>query len=138
MLLPFTMKLETNCCKYVPQISHKFNGRDKGYPISGHKGQEGEYMYKSILSLTSAIDEGVWSKSPPGRLTPKRERRGTHCTGRCLGLIASLCGFRKNHHYRDSIPGPSSPYRVALRTKLFLPTSNLTCFSKVRPYQSRF
>jgi hypothetical protein len=34
------------------------NGKGKGtvHPITGHEGPEGEKMYSSILSLTSAID----------------------------------------------------------------------------------
>ena len=33
------------------------NGKGKVHPITAHEGTEGEKMYNSILSLTSALDE---------------------------------------------------------------------------------
>ena len=50
-----------------------------------------------------------------------RERPGTHCTGGCLGPRASLDGCGKSRPHRDSIPGPSSPERVAIPTGLSRP-----------------
>ena len=44
-------------------------------------------------------------------------RSGTHCTGGWLRPSASLDG-RKTSPHRDSIPGPSSPYSVAIPTEL--------------------
>jgi hypothetical protein len=43
--------------------------------------------------MTSALDEGGWIASRPGRLYP-RERAGTHCTGGWVGLRAGMdrCG----------------------------------------------
>jgi hypothetical protein len=35
-----------------------------------HEGVLGEWWYSSTHSLTSALDEGEWSASRPGRLTP--------------------------------------------------------------------
>jgi hypothetical protein len=52
-----------------------------------------------------------------GQLYP-REIPGTHCTGGWVGLDG--CG--KFRPLRDSIPGPSSPYRVAILTALSHPT----------------
>jgi hypothetical protein len=34
------------------------------------KAQRGEYRYSTTLSLTSALDGGVWSTPRPGRFTP--------------------------------------------------------------------
>ena len=50
------------------------------------------------------------------------ERPGTHYTGGRLDLEAGLDGCRKSRPHRDSIPGPSSPYRVATPTELWRPT----------------
>ena len=36
---------------------------------TGHEGPEGEQMYSSTLSPTSALDEGGWSTPRPGRFT---------------------------------------------------------------------
>ena len=43
---------------------------------------------------------------------------GTHCTGGWVDPRAGLDRFRKSRLHRDSIPGPSSPYRVAIPTEL--------------------
>ena len=61
-------------------------------------------MYSSTLSLTSALYS--------------RERPGTHCTGGWVGRRAGLDGCGKSRPHRDSIPGPSSPWRVAIPTAL--------------------
>jgi hypothetical protein len=39
-------------------------------PKTGHRSPEGEYMYSSTLSLTSALDRGAWSTPRPCRFTP--------------------------------------------------------------------
>jgi hypothetical protein len=56
---------------------------------------------------------------------PQRKRSGTHCIGGWVGPRAGMdrCGKRRPH--RDSIPGPSSPYRVAMPTELSRPTQML-------------
>ena len=36
---------------------------------------QGEYMYRSTLSLTAALDGSGWLTPPPGRLTPGKETR---------------------------------------------------------------
>jgi hypothetical protein len=60
-----------------------------------------------------------------GSFSP-RERPGTHCTGGWVGPRASLDECRKSRqHHRDSMPGPSSPQRVAIPTELSRPV-NLT------------
>ena len=64
-------------------------------PRTGHEGPEGEQMYSSTLSLTSALDEGGWSTLRPGRFTPPlppgKETRYTLCwVGRRAGL--GRCG----------------------------------------------
>jgi len=44
-----------------------------------------------------------------------RERTGTHCTGGWIGLRTGLDRCGKSRPHRDSFPGPSSPWAVALR-----------------------
>jgi len=53
------------------------------------------------------------------------ERPGTHCIGGWVSRRAGLDGCGKSRLHRDSIPGPPSPYRVAIPTELSRPTS--TC-----------
>jgi hypothetical protein len=50
-----------------------------------------------------------------------QERRSTQCIGGWVGLRADLDGCGKSHPHRDSIPGPSSPWRVAIPTELSRP-----------------
>ena len=67
-----------------------------------------------------AEDGGGWSAQRPGRFTPG-ERPGTHCTGGWVGPRTGLDGCRKSRRHRDSIPGPSSPQRVATPAELSRP-----------------
>jgi hypothetical protein len=43
--------------------------KGKVHPRTGHEDPE-EYRYSSTLSLTSTLDDGVWSAPRPGRFTP--------------------------------------------------------------------
>ena len=47
-----------------------------------------------------------------------RERPGTHFTGGWVGLGAGLDSCGKSRPHPDSIPGPSSPYAVAIPTEI--------------------
>ena len=78
-------------------------------------------MYSSTYSLTSALDE-EWVVNPTSRSLYLRERIGVHCIGGWVGPSARLVGCGKTHSHRDSIPGPSSPWRVAIPTDLSGPT----------------
>jgi hypothetical protein len=53
----------------------------------------------------------------PTALYP-RERLGIHCTEGWVVARAGLDRCGKSRLYRDSIPGPSSPYPVAIPTEL--------------------
>jgi len=70
-------------------------------------------MYSSIFSLTSALNGGGWSTLRAGRFTP-----GTDPVlifiGDWVGPGAGLDGYGKSLPHRDSIPGPSTPYRYRL------------------------
>jgi len=100
------------------------NGKDKGHPRPGHKVPEGEMMYSSTLSLTSALDESGWS-TPRPRPLYLEESPGTHCIGGWVGPEPvwkgaenlAPTGIRSPGHparseslYRLSYPGPHIYY----------------------------
>jgi hypothetical protein len=61
--------------------------KGKVHPRTDREGPEGEQMYTSTLSLTSALDGGGWWKPRPRRFTPGRERDPcTHYIGGWVGL----------------------------------------------------
>ena len=72
------------------------------------------------LSLTSSLD-GVGGQLHAPSLY-SRKRLGTHCIGGWVSPRAGLDGCGKPRPHRDTIPGPSSPYRVAIPAELSRPT----------------
>jgi len=60
-------------------------------------------------------------KSAP-RLLYSRRRPGCHSLFGWMGLRAGLDRNGKTRLHWNSIPGPTSPYRVPLRTALYRPT----------------
>jgi len=71
---------------------------------------------------------GGCSTSSPSRFTP-RERTGTYCREGWVGPRTPLDGYGKPRAHRDSIPGTSNPYRVAVPTALFRLTSLSLCIT---------
>jgi hypothetical protein len=67
--------------------------------------------------MTTALEGSEGSASRPGRSLPQ-ERHSTHCTGGWMGPRAGLDRCGKSDPQRDSIPGPSRPYPVAIPTML--------------------
>ena len=67
-------------------------------------------MYRSTLTLTSALDGGGLLTRRPDRFTPGKET-GTYCTRDWVGSTAGLDGCGKSCPQRGSIRGQSSPYR---------------------------
>ena len=67
--------------------------------------------------MTMALEGGKGSASRPGCFYPL-ERPGTRCTGGWLGPRAGMDRCGKSLSHRNSIPGPSSPYPVAIPTEL--------------------
>jgi hypothetical protein len=53
-----------------------------------------------------------------------QERPSTHCTGGWVGLRTGLDRCGKSRPHRDSITGPSSPYRITILTELSRPTQH--------------
>ena len=62
-----------------------------------------------------------WVVNATPRPLDPRERPGTHCIEGWVGPRAGLDGYEKSRPHRDSIPGPSSPYRVAIPNELSRP-----------------
>ena len=76
-------------------------------------------MYSSTLSLTSAVDE-VGGQRHVSATLPLGKTRYL-CARGWVGPRVALEGRGKSCPHRDSIPGPSSPYRVAVPTTLSRP-----------------
>ena len=90
--------------------------KDKVHPRTCHEGSEGEQIYSSTLPSTSPLDSGWVVSTTPRPLYPQ-ERPGIYCINGWVGPRAGLDGCGKSCLHRDSIPGPSSPYRVAIPTE---------------------
>jgi len=90
------------------------------HPRTGYEGP-GQEKYRFTLSLISTLDGCGWSTPRPGRFTPGK-RPDSHCTGGSVGPTAGPDGLKKARPHRDAIPGPSSPKRAAIQTKLCRPT----------------
>ena len=82
--------------------------KDKGHPITGHVGLEGEQRFSSTLPLTSALD-GVSSQLPSPAALPPGNTASTLCIGGWVRRGVGLDGCGKYLPHRDPIPGPSSP-----------------------------
>jgi len=63
--------------------------RSKARSVTDHEASEGELMYGSSLSLTSALDGGVWLIPRPGDFTPGKDMGPTY---RKLGRTKARCG----------------------------------------------
>ena len=48
-------------------------GKGKGQPRTRREGPEGEWRYRSTLSLTSVLVWGGWSTPRAGRFTPRKD-----------------------------------------------------------------
>jgi len=86
------------------------------HPRASHEGLEGEKRCRYTPSLTSAQMGWVVNATP--RPFYPWKRPGTHCIGGWVGPRAGLDSCGKSRSRRDSIPGPSSPQRVAIPTEL--------------------
>ena len=79
--------------------------------------------------MTTALEGGERSPSLPGR-SLLWERPGTHCTGGWVGHRAGLERWGKSRPHRNSIPGQSSPYPVAISTELSRPACSVVIRQK--------
>ena len=101
----------------------KGKGKVKVDHTAGHEGPELEKGYSSTLTLTSVLDGVGGNRHAPTALPPGK-RAGTHCTWGWVGPRAGLDGCGKSRRHQDSIPGPSSPYRLAIPTELSRPLTS--------------
>ena len=60
-----------------------------------------------------------------------RDLPGTHCIGGWVDPRIGLDGCGKACLHRDSIPGPSSPWQVAIPTELLWPTGNWVIYPSI-------
>jgi hypothetical protein len=88
-------------------IAEESKVKGKLHPGTGHEDPEGEWMYSSTPSLTSALD-GVGGQShASAALSPGKTRYALYRG--YAGRRAGLDGCGKSSPQRDSIPGLSSP-----------------------------
>ena len=102
---------------------------------TGHEGPEGEYRYRSILSLTSAQDGVGGQRHAPGRFTPGTDpvpflqeagwAPGPIWTGAenlaPTGIRSPDCPAHSKSLYRLRSPGPSEttvPFHLYLRVTM--------------------
>jgi hypothetical protein len=90
------------------------------HPITGNESLGRKKMYRSTLSLAS--NRWWWVVSATLRQLYLRARPGTQCIGGWVGPCAGLNGCWKSRTHWDLIPGPSSPYQVAIPTENPRPT----------------
>lgn len=105
--------------KHTPVIK---TTKGKVHTGTGQGSPEGEYMYSSTLALTSAQDWDGYSKQCSGRLTPRKKRPGTHCTGRWAGPRAGVDGCGKSRPQLEF-----GPQRVAIPSELYRSTFFWEC-----------
>ena len=77
----------------------------KVHPITDHESPEVEWRYRSILSSTSALDEG-WVVAP--RPIYSWDRGGTHCTGGWVGPRDGLNQSGRVRNNKNLLPLPES------------------------------
>jgi hypothetical protein len=78
---PFRSPLLYHWAIPAPHLKHFFNSAPR------HEGVLGKWRYSSTHSLTSALEEGEWSASRPGRFTPGERAPGTHLIGGWVGPL---------------------------------------------------
>jgi hypothetical protein len=91
----------------------------------------GEWMYRSMVFLTSALVGGEWSASRPGQFTPGHKARGTHLIRSVVGPRTDLDDVEKRKFL--TLPGLelwhlSHPARKQSLLIEFLEKKNTTCF----------
>ena len=96
--------------------------RNKVLPTTGHEGPEVEYRCIPTLSLTSALDGDGGKGHDPAALHPRKDAVPVvQQDGWAPG--PGWTGAENLSPHRDSIPGPSRPYIVAIQTELSRPTT---------------
>jgi hypothetical protein len=120
-------------CVFRSLVQRSPTGRDgkvKGevLPITCHEGPEvGEQMHSSTLPSTSTLDEGVGGQHHAPAALPRGKSR--YPLFKRLGWLQGRSGrVRKiSSPHRDSISGPSSPWRVAIPTDVCVCVCLILC-----------
>ena len=73
-----------------------------------YEGPDREYMYSSILCLTSTLDVKLWSTPRPGRFTPRKTRYPSY---RRLEWLQGLRGKVTEHLFSTGNWSPDRPAR---------------------------
>ena len=94
----------------------------KGHPVQALRLCTGRTAHRGSRGIALPFHDhstgrGEGQRHAPAALYP-RERPGTHCTGGWMGPRAGPDRFGKSRPHQVSIPGPSSPYPVAIPTTL--------------------
>jgi hypothetical protein len=76
-------------------------------------------MYSSTISLTSTLGWRGGVVNTTSRPLYTGERPGSLCVVGSLGPGPVWSGVANLASHRDSIPGPSSPWQVAVPTELY-------------------
>lgn len=92
--------------------------------------------YNSNPFATSALEWGQVLNATWQTLYT-REIYCTHCEGGLVGLGAALDGGGKSRFRRDSIPGPSDPWRVTIWTALSRSLHKLSISNAIRAIKAR-
>jgi hypothetical protein len=106
-------------------VTYVIKSRGKFHPRAGPDGQRAEKRYRSTLCFTLAL-YGVGGQH--AALFPGMTQYLSY--GRVGGPRAGIDRCGKSRPHRDSIPGSSSPYRVAIPTTLSRPTRRTSPSSK--------
>ena len=66
--------------------------------------------------MTAALERGEWSAARPGRTSPGKDP--VPIVQEAVWAPGPVWKGEKSRSHRDSIPGPSNPYSVAILTEL--------------------
>jgi len=106
--------------------AYDIKSRGKFHPRTGPDGPGTEKRYRSTLCFTPAL-YGVGGQRHSALLPGMTRYLFYRKVG---GTRAGMDRCGKSRPHRDSIPGPSSPYRVAIPTTLPRPTRTTSSSSK--------
>ena len=95
----------------LQQSREKYSSNNFSHILFAHKVK---FTIQQATKAQRRSRDGDWvANATPRLLYPRRKTRAGW-----VGPRAGLDGFGKPRPHRDSIPGPSSPYRVAKPTEL--------------------
>jgi hypothetical protein len=108
-------KIRTSDHPYYMQTTSRLDVKGTAVPLEAWTGPE---VGRGIALLFRDLGARRWCGQHYAPAALPRERPGTHCTGGWVDPRAGLDVCEKSRPHRDSIPGPSSPWPVAMPTEL--------------------